>query len=103
MTVITKENFASEVEQADKLVVVDFWASWCGPCMMLKPVLEELSGEMTNVKFCKVDVDEQMELAQRFGVQSIPTLVCMKNGRIQKTMVGYRDKASLLTELETLA
>ena len=103
MTVVTKENFASEVEQADKLVVVDFWASWCGPCMMLKPVLEELSGEMTDVKFCKADVDEQMELAQRFGVQSIPTLVCMKDGRIKKTLIGYRDKASLRAELEALA
>lgn len=103
MTVVTKENFAAEVEQAAGLVVVDFWASWCGPCMMLKPVLEELSGEMTNVKFCKVDVDEQMELAQRFGVQSIPTLVCMKDGQIKKTLIGYRDKASLRAELEALA
>lgn len=103
MTVVTKENFAAEVEQAAGLVVVDFWASWCGPCMMLKPVLEELSGEMADVKFCKADVDEQMELAQRFGVQSIPTLVCMKDGRIKKTLIGYRDKASLRAELEALA
>ena len=103
MTVVTKENFDAEVVKADRLCVVDFWASWCGPCMMLKPVLEELSGEMTNVKFCKVDVDEQMELAQRFGVQSIPTLVCMKDGQIKKTLVGYRDKATLHAELEGLA
>lgn len=103
MTVVTKENFDAEVVKADRLCVVDFWASWCGPCMMLKPVLEELSGEMTNVKFCKVDVDEQMELAQRFGVQSIPTLVCMKDGQIKKTLVGYRDKATLHAELEVLA
>ena len=103
MTVVTKENFDAEVVKADRLCVVDFWASWCGPCMMLKPVLEELSGEMTNVKFCKVDVDEQMELAQRFGVQSIPTLVCMKDGQIEKTLVGYRDKATLHAELEVLA
>lgn len=102
MTVVTKENFDAEVVKADRLCVVDFWASWCGPCMMLKPVLEELSGEMTNVKFCKVDVDEQMELAQRFGVQSIPTLVCMKDGQIKKTLVGYRDKATLHAELEVL-
>ena len=103
MTVVTKENFDAEVVKADRLCVVDLWASWCGPCMMLKPVLEELSGEMTNVKFCKVDVDEQMELAQRFGVQSIPTVVCMKDGRIKKTLIGYRDKASLRAELEALA
>ena len=102
MTVVTKENFDAEVVKADRLCVVDFWASWCGPCMMLKPVLEELSGEMTNVKFCKVDVDEQMELAQRFGVQSIPTLVCMKDGQIKKTLVGYRDKATPHAELEVL-
>lgn len=103
MTVITKDNFDAEVLHAGKLAVLDFWAAWCGPCMMLKPVLEELSGEMTNVKFCKVDVDEQMELAQRFGVQSIPTLVCMKDGQIEKTLIGYRDKASLRAELEALA
>ena len=103
MTNVNLDNFDAEVMQAQTPVVVDFWASWCGPCMMLKPVLEELSGEMTNVKFCKVDVDEQMELAQRFGVQSIPTLVCMKDGQIKKTLVGYRDKASLHAELEVLA
>ena len=103
MTTLTLDNFEQEVMQAKTPVVVDFWASWCGPCMMLKPVLEELSGEMTNVKFCKVDVDEQMELAQRFGVQSIPTLVCMKDGQIKKTLIGYRDKASLRAELEALA
>ena len=103
MTTLTLDNFEQEVMQAKTPVVVDFWASWCGPCMMLKPVLEELSGEMTNVKFCKVDVDEQMELAQRFGVQSIPTLVCMKDGQIEKTLIGYRDKASLRAELEALA
>lgn len=103
MTILTQDNFEREVLASEKPVVVDFWASWCGPCMMLKPVLEELSGEMTNVKFCKVDVDEQMELAQRFGVQSIPTLVCMKDGQIKKTLIGYRDKASLRAELEALA
>ncbi len=102
MTVITKENFEAEAVRADRPTVVDFWADWCGPCMMLKPVLEELSGEMTQVKFCEVNVDEQMELAQRFGVQSIPTLLVMKDGRVVKTLVGFRDKQSLRAELEAL-
>ncbi len=102
MTVITKENFEAEVMQADRLTVLDFFAGWCGPCMMLKPVLEELSGQMPQVKFCKTDVDEQMELAQRFGVQSIPTLLVVKNGQIVKTLVGFRDKQALRAELEAL-
>lgn len=102
MTVITNENFETEALQAQGLCVVDFWASWCGPCMMLSPELEALADEMPQVKFCKANVDEQMELAQRFGVQSIPTLLVLKDGKILKTLVGYRDRAALRAELETL-
>ena len=88
MTVITKDNFSTEVLQADKLVVMDFWASWCGPCMMLKPIFEELSGELPQVKFCKLDVDEERELAIEYGIESIPTLLFFKNGKVVHKLIG---------------
>ena len=100
MTIVTLDNFEKEVMQAETPVVVDFWASWCGPCMMLKPIFEELSGEMPDVKFCKADVDEERDLAIEYGVESIPTLLLFKNGELVDTLVGYRDKQTLRTELE---
>lgn len=100
MTILTKDNFENEVLNEQKLTVVDFWASWCGPCMMLKPIFEELSGEMPDVKFCKADVDEERDLAIEYGVESIPTLLLFKNGELVDTLVGYRDKQTLRTELE---
>lgn len=100
MTILTKDNFDKEVLDAEQLTVVDFWASWCGPCMMLKPIFEELSGEMPDVKFCKADVDEERDLAIEYGVESIPTLLFFKNGELVDTLVGYRDKASLREAIE---
>lgn len=100
MTILTKDNFDKEVLSAEQLTVVDFWASWCGPCMMLKPIFEELSGEMPEVKFCKVDVDEERDLAIEYGVESIPTLLFFKGGELVDTLVGYRDKASLREAIE---
>ena len=102
MTVVTKENFAAEVEQAPGLVVVDFWASWCGPCMMLAPVMEELDGELPQIKFCKVNVDDERDLAMEFQIDSIPTLLCVKDGHVVRRLVGYREKDALKKELEAL-
>ena len=100
MTILTKDNFDKEVLSAEQLTVVDFWASWCGPCMMPKPIFEELSGEMPEVKFCKADVDEERDLAIEYGVESIPTLLFFKGGELVDTLVGYRDKASLREAIE---
>ena len=96
---VTLENFDKEVLQSDKPVLVDFWAGWCGPCKMLMPVIEELAGELTDVKVCKVDVDEQPALAARFNVMSIPTLVVIKDGQTVGSSVGVQSKAAILKML----
>lgn len=93
---ITKENFAQEVLQSEKPVLLDFWASWCGPCRMLSPIVDEVAEERGDVKVGKVNVDEQPELASRFGVVSIPTLVVMKNGKIVDQAIGARPKNAIL-------
>lgn len=102
MTTLTLDNFEQEVMQAKTPVVVDFWASWCGPCMMLAPVMEELDGELPQIKFCKVNVDDERDLAMEFQIDSIPTLLCVKDGHVVKRLVGYREKDALKKELEAL-
>ena len=102
MTTLTLDNFEQEVMQAKTPVVVDFWASWCGPCMMLAPVMEELDGELPQIKFCKVNVDDERDLAMEFQIDSIPTLLCFKAGHVVKRLVGYREKDALKKELEAL-
>lgn len=93
---ITKENFENEVMKADKPVLIDFWASWCGPCRMVSPVIDEIAEENTDFKVGKINVDEQGELAQAFKVMSIPTLVVVKDGKISAHSVGVKPKAQIL-------
>ena len=96
---ISKENFQTEVINSDKPVLLDFWASWCGPCRMVVPIVEEIAEERPDIKVGTVNVDEQPELASQFHVMSIPTLVVMKNGKIAKQATGARPKQQILDML----
>ena len=96
VTVVNKENFKNEVLKADKPVLVDFWATWCGPCRMMAPVVETIAEEHPELKVCKVDIDENPELAQLFNVMSIPTLAVFKDGQLTGTAIGYQPKENVL-------
>lgn len=93
---VTTANFEEEVLKSDKPVVVDFWASWCGPCKMLAPVIEEIAQERPDLKICKVNVDEEMSLAQKYRVVSIPMLLIFQDGDVEGKMVGYNPKEEIL-------
>lgn len=98
---ITKTNFEREVLRSDKPVLIDFWASWCGPCRMLSPVISEIAEEKAGeVKVCKVNVDEEAELASIFNVSSIPMLVVVKDGRVVNASVGVRPKDQIMAMLK---
>ncbi len=97
---VTKENFQSEVLESDKIVLIDFWAEWCGPCRMLSPVVDEIANEKPDVKVCKVNVDNEPELATQFGVMSIPTLVVIKDGKVQSQSVGVQPKNNILAMIK---
>ena len=92
---ITKDNFQQEVQAASQTVLVDFWATWCGPCQMMGPILEELATKHSEIKVGKINVDEQLELAQRYGVRSIPTLIRFENGKETARMEGVQSKETL--------
>ena len=93
---INKDNFHKEVMNSEKPVLLDFFASWCGPCRMVGPILDEIAEEREDIKVCKVDIDEQPELASRFRVMSVPTLMVMKEGKIVEQSIGARPKHQIL-------
>lgn len=92
---ISKENFASEVMNSEKPVLLDFYADWCGPCRMVGPIVSEIATEWSDIKVGKINVDEQPELAERFQVMSIPMLAVIKNGKLTDQVVGYRPKEQI--------
>lgn len=96
---INKNNFQNEVLNSDKPVLLDFWASWCAPCRMVVPIVEEIASERRDIKVGKINVDEEPELANKFSIMSIPTLVVMKNGKIVQQVSGARPKNAILEML----
>ena len=97
---LTSDNFEQEVMQSDKPVLIDFYADWCGPCKMMGPVVEEISNEVSGAKVCKINIDEQMELAQKYGVMSIPTFIVIRNGQTAAKQIGAVPKSALLNLLK---
>lgn len=96
---LTSETFDAEVLQSDRLVIVDFWATWCTPCRMLAPVLEEIAAERTDIKICKINVDEAQDIAEKYGVMSLPILIFFENGEAVNESLGLISKDQLVSLL----
>ena len=97
---ITKDNLQAEVLEAKETVLVDFWASWCGPCKMIGPIIDQIADERSDVKVCKINVDDEQELAVQFKVMSIPTLMVFKAGKVVNQSLGAKPKAAILAMLD---
>lgn len=97
---LTTDNFDQEVLQSEEKVLVDFYADWCGPCQMMAPVIEEIAGEVTGVRVGKLNIDENMEIAQRYGVMSIPTFIVFENGEVAAKDLGAQPKEAILKMLQ---
>ncbi len=97
---ITKNNFNSEVINSEKPVLLDFWASWCGPCKMVSPIVDEIANEVSDIKVGKINVDEEVELAQNYKIMSIPTLLVIKDGKVHNSTVGVQSKKNILELLK---
>ena len=97
---VTKDNYESEIVNSDKKVLLDFWASWCGPCRMIAPTIDEVAAERTDIKVGKVNVDDEPELAKQFGIVSIPTLVVMKDGKVITQSAGVRPKQAIFEMID---
>lgn len=97
--VVNKSNFQKEVLESDKVVLLDFWASWCGPCKSLSPVIDEIAKEHPETKVCKINIDEEQELAEQFKIMSIPMLLIVKNGKVVNQSVGLKTKNEILEML----
>lgn len=93
---LTRNNFKTEVMQSDKTVLIDFWAEWCGPCRMMSPIIDEVADTISDVKVCKVNVDEAADLASMFGIESIPTLIVIKNGQTVNKSIGLISKDKVI-------
>ncbi len=98
---VTNDNYEQEIERSDIPVLIDFWASWCNPCRMLSPVIDEIAQERDDIKICKIDVDAEMELAGVYGIMSIPTLILVKNGKPVNKIVGARPKTVILEMIDS--
>ena len=98
--VISSEEFNNLVEHVEGIAVVDFFATWCGPCKMLAPVFDSLSEELTDVDFVKVDIDQSLELAQKFGITTVPTMMIFKDGKVVDTLVGFMPKDNLKAKVQ---